>query len=447
MGTLLDTKAITELFILLGVVILLAAAMWVGLAYLIAGVKGIKILGLIVAGLIGLGVFCEIVKGVADLTADVIYVNEYKHKHPLIYYARRCNVKKVEKYLKKGFDPNDIEENRSPLIECFYYPNQLEKKNPELNEKSDKIVELLLDYGADPNLNAGNYYPSTSAISWQREKAFKKMIEHGLVIDSINVEKAKQDGVNLKTASLDEYGYPAKPMQVAISSWSINFLKILLENKAQGTIWFDDEYNKSKTLIMKAASFFYKNPSERIQVLDMLLKDSEERGIDILNRKDKNGYTALHLLCRQYDYDLCTGVSQRENNAAICDWLIKNGADVSVVDNKNRTALHYASDYTQPEEVYSLVKVLVENGADVTMKDKSGKTALDLFVSNADEYNSKEEYYPLVIELLTSKANVVFKESDEILLKSKVRIAKAEASKEKIDSSAHLMLEDPSDNW
>ncbi|WP_018247874.1 ankyrin repeat domain-containing protein [Orenia marismortui] len=62
----------------------------------------------------------------------------------------------------------------------------------------------------------------------------------------------------------------------------------------------------------------------------------------------------------------------RENNFKEAMDLLDNGADVSVSDTKNRTALIYAAKF----ESVDLVVALIEAGADVNARDNRGKTAL-----------------------------------------------------------------------
>ena len=86
------------------------------------------------------------------------------------------------------------------------------------------------------------------------------------------------------------------------------------------------------------------------------IKQHLDAGTDI-NKKDKNGATALHRAAR---YRLLE----------IVEFLIKNGANVAARDDRGETPLHHQT------KAKKIIEVLISKGADVNARDKSGQSSL-----------------------------------------------------------------------
>ena len=91
-----------------------------------------------------------------------------------------------------------------------------------------------------------------------------------------------------------------------------------------------------------------------------------ERGGIELNRRDAEGNTALHYVCRLGFRDL----------AAL---LLDRGADPSQANNRSETPLHTAARSGNRE----IIARLVEAGADPDASDREGCTPLMRLVENA----------------------------------------------------------------
>lgn len=85
-----------------------------------------------------------------------------------------------------------------------------------------------------------------------------------------------------------------------------------------------------------------------------------EHGADI-NRRDKNGDTALHLTTSE----------------TVLKYLLQKGADINKRNKAGATPLHAAVSRNR----YKFCKLLVEKGADINEQNKIGETALHLAVS------------------------------------------------------------------
>ena len=71
--------------------------------------------------------------------------------------------------------------------------------------------------------------------------------------------------------------------------------------------------------------------------------------------------------------------------------LLEAGADISALDENERTPLHYAA-----HNRVDVVKMLLDNGADVSAVDRQQQTALDLA-----EDRKKIDVLKLLIEVMT----------------------------------------------
>lgn len=91
------------------------------------------------------------------------------------------------------------------------------------------------------------------------------------------------------------------------------------------------------------------------------------------NMQDIYGKTALHLLPEQQPIDY----TSIENKIAIAEMLLKNGADLSIVDQNGGQALWYAVFYAKKPEDIQLVEIYLKYGADPSFKN-NGESALDL---------------------------------------------------------------------
>lgn len=78
------------------------------------------------------------------------------------------------------------------------------------------------------------------------------------------------------------------------------------------------------------------------------------------------GHCILSAFTSKYYY--LEDISQND----IIDYLVNNGANVNIKNNKNKTALMYASTYDN----FNIVNYLLKHGADPNIKDNYGYTAL-----------------------------------------------------------------------
>lgn len=94
--------------------------------------------------------------------------------------------------------------------------------------------------------------------------------------------------------------------------------------------------------------------------LDMV-NDKIKSGIDINAKEDFTGWTVL------------MNAASYNENSAIVDIILKNGADINVRNSVGATALMLASLHNKNPDV---IDTLIRHGSDVNTRDENGKTAL-----------------------------------------------------------------------
>ncbi|KQM63848.1 hypothetical protein ASE74_11790 [Pedobacter sp. Leaf216] len=212
----------------------------------------------------------------------------------------------IDILINEGVDINEgnvVQE--TPLIAAIKF----NKKN---------LIEHLLENGADPNHtdNDGNsafFY----AVAHSQSENIYDMLRNSA---SPNFDQINKNGVSL----LFEY-----TRMIANSESSIHFLKKLVEDGAdlyQTSKW----YSADKTPLDLIAE-------KHADVLQALL----ETGRVDVNRRDDQGNTLLHKVCA---YNVNYEAEKARETYRKVKLLIENGADVTLSNDKDETALMLASD-------------------------------------------------------------------------------------------------------
>lgn len=100
---------------------------------------------------------------------------------------------------------------------------------------------------------------------------------------------------------------------------------------------------------------------------------------ELINFADKSGKNAVMIAARKKD-------------PAILKKLVTSGANLKIMDNSEKTPLHYAAAGNSSENV----KFLLENGADANWQDNFGRDAANTLLNSANEENT--ELFQLLIE-------------------------------------------------
>ena len=255
-----------------------------------------------------------------------------------------------------------------------------------VNTGNIDIVKLLIDYGADVNI--------------QNEDGFTVLFSSDIEIEILKLIITTGADVNIR----DKHGMTAlffssyEKAKLLMEAGAILDIQDIVEGR---TALFYTEYIEDANVKLfidygadvniqdkqgKTAIFFFEN----IDNISLLINVNA-----ILNIKDKTGRTALFYS----DYEkasllLYNGIdaNTRDNGGKtvlfcsdyeITELLLDTclGVDVNLLDNEGRTALFYAD--------YEKGSLLLYSGIDANIQDNYGKTALYYFSKKGDFQNVK----------------------------------------------------------
>ena len=235
-----------------------------------------------------------------------------------------------------------------------------------------EICKLLLENGADVNLISGRGVEQSTALHISIEFKYfeisKLLIEYGA---NINIK----DGCKLT------------PLELCVKNNYVNdieFVKFLIEKGANINLPAFHFYEFSYNIINLA----YKADSQ--DLYDFLIKF----GYDVNQFDGENKSTILHHASFQ-------------KYTKMCNFLIKNGANVNQENLQKRTALHYCCTYPiinipkSSESNFEIYKLLLENGADINIKTVYESTPISLALESNqfNIYNSLIKHEDEIIEI------------------------------------------------
>lgn len=194
-----------------------------------------------------------------------------------------------------------------------------------------KIAQLLLEYGAQVNSQAGFYdtTPLHGAAEDGPLELVKLLVSKGADVNAVS-----------KNSSM--------PLAEAVQADNLEIAKFLLEHGADKTINHAD--TELQTAIFKARS---------VKMAQLLIANGAE-----VSREDKQGQSVLfHAVARYLDFDLLKV-------------LLQNGADINEQDDSGTSALLWAARSPYKWEGKNCVQFLLENGAKANMANNKGETPL-----------------------------------------------------------------------
>lgn len=271
----------------------------------------------------------------------------------------------------------------------FYY--LLSLTNPT-EEHIDKLSKMRIAPNVGWNKNSGICTPLRLMCRNNQSGNLNRCItvlEPLLRLENI-LNKIRQHERNLElfdnSQRTDGVGYNALHY-ICMNYQRDDFLKIF-HQLTSTTFGFDVNFTDQTNFGRNALQLLFR--SNKRNDLIHIVRAFIEKGIN-LKYRNKNGWTALHYLCRHYSHD---------NLIEIAKLMIENGAEGDVKENlDDLTALHLLCENYNHDNLIELVKFLIENGTDINAKLKSdGCTSLHILCENYNHFNLKE-----LIQLLIEK--------------------------------------------
>ncbi|ARF02652.1 SWPV1-036 [Shearwaterpox virus] len=241
--------------------------------------------------------------------------------YPLYFSVISQDVVYTKWLLNNGYSPNHMSKNfiYTPL---FY----------AVRSKNKKLIKVLLDHGADVN-NINCYLRKTSIGLYN-------------ALDDISiVEMLLNYGADINLLDVDS---GMSPLHEAVERNLYDVVKLLLSKGANINI---------RSSIVGYTPVHLAVKQGRLKILKLLL----EYGADVNLRSLIYGYTPLHL-----------AVKMETDNIEIINCIILYNSDIDIVDDYERTPLHYAV----LKQDTTLIDLLIKNGANINYRNRSKRNIL-----------------------------------------------------------------------
>jgi ankyrin repeat protein len=226
-----------------------------------------------------------------------------------------------------------------------------------IQNKKNKVIELFLDKGLDPNQTWNSYAkPLRLAKSYDNLEAFILLIEKGAKWDYYDLYpfiKKKTEIDKFLVNKADTFN--KNNLLLVASYWhELELINSLINQGAD--VNFEES---NETPLIKACSYDGDSKEKQIKSIQCLINN----GADI-NKSNTHGITPLTAAIKNKDI-------------SVFKLLLENGADINRSNTDGITPLTYAIE----DKNADAVKILLENGAQINTRDKNGRTPLMLSLS------------------------------------------------------------------
>ena len=306
-------------------------------------------------------------------------------------YVRRGNIKLINRYLKEGLDINNqgvpilYEPEHSPGLSYtqYYGPSLLvaaEAENPQCN----KIFELFLNNGANPNIQNEN---GITALILKSKKGYihnVRLLLHKGADPNLSsrrgltplTESSRYGHLNIVKLLLENGADPNlnKPIRNALKKGYVKIVRLLTRNgvnlnqdtmdKALSSAARKGYYGMTKLLLSRGA-----NPNYNTYYNNPLIIAAKCGHTEIVNLLLNNGATQSNL-----NIAICEAT--RGGFIEIVHLLVNNGADL----NKTHVGNHR---YSHPIVIAAkkgnenILNLLINEGVTISDQDYFHKTATD----------------------------------------------------------------------
>ncbi|MBO4707593.1 MAG: ankyrin repeat domain-containing protein [Elusimicrobiaceae bacterium] len=206
-----------------------------------------------------------------------------------------------------------------------------------------KIVQYLIDYGADLNLGEWNDTKPLSLAALNGHFEIVKLL--------------LENGANIE---LPELYSKRKPFYYAITGGNFEIIKIFIDHGVQ--------VNNGHLILAVDTD------EDRSDIIKLLI----DNGADVNAIREEDTHFIGHIIHKSaLHYAVFPHIS-----VANAKSLIEKGADVNIQNAKGNTPLHVCAiellNLKNKREIKKIAQLLFENGADINIKNNEGKSVKDI---------------------------------------------------------------------
>ncbi|AZL15206.1 ankyrin repeat domain-containing protein [Rickettsiales endosymbiont of Stachyamoeba lipophora] len=240
--------------------------------------------------------------------------------------------------------------------------------NNDSTPKNIKLVEILLEHGADPTIvNKYKYTAISKANDYKKDGFLEPLLKHMASNHQKNINHV-----------LDQFGNTA--LHLAAKNGLLDSIKSLVVAGAQPNI----TNNEGNSPLLSTVSD-YNISQNRLQAVKILLANGADPYV--FNKKGTSALSAATNFSSQYPY------------AKLILEHITNNDKINInqeADNLGNTALHYAAKI----EDFNLVKFLLEKGANPNITNIHGETALHATLKHHNSLSADPNFNNMIKLLL-----------------------------------------------
>ena len=214
-----------------------------------------------------------------------------------------------------------------------------------------EIMEYLIEKGANIKYKDKNGYTSfhhaAESASENNVDIFRKLI--------VLAVRKNVDGVNIKTS--EKTAESRSPLHIAAIKGRVEIMKFLIEEKRADILAVD--------IWRKTALHLAIKDSPKIEATMYLI---EKASSDLINAKDDNGDTPIHLAANLNNFEVLILLIARSASINV----EARSAWINVQNKQGYTPLHFAARFCNVD----VMNHLIENEALIEAKENQGRTPL-----------------------------------------------------------------------